>query len=291
MLKLNGRAADAPPDALPPDAVWIDLLAGDAREIAWVEQQTGLHVPSLDELNEIETSSRLRSEAGALYLTTPVVIRAGSDAAAATSVGYVLSKQWLITVRSAPLTAFDTFAASWATHGPTQPGSAGAFVGLLDAAVDRMADVLEEVGAELDTISARIFRVHKPGPPAREDADLREILRRIGRSGDFASKIRDSLLGVGRIVPYVLGQCADWLPAELRTRLEIQRADIASLSDYDAHLTNKVQLLLDATLGMINIEQNNIIKGSNYAAGCRARACASPNRSPALSLPSASTHA
>ena len=100
----------------------------------------------------------------------------------------------------------------------------------------------------------------KAGTPAREDANLRVILRRIGRCGDLASRIRDSLLGVGRIVPYVLGQCTGWLPGELHSRLETQRADIASLNDYDAHLTNKVQLLLDATLGLINIEQSNIIK-------------------------------
>ncbi len=260
MLKLDGHATGGTPAAMPPDTVWIDLLEADAREIAWVEQQTKLHVPTLAELSEIESSSRLRMEDGVLYLTTPVVVRSGPDAAAATSVGYVLSKERLITVRSAQLSSFDTFASTWANGAAPHLGSAGAFVGLLDAAVDRLADILEEVGGELDAISARIFRVHKPGPPAREDADLREILRRIGRSGDLASKIRDSLLGVGRIVPYVLGQCAEWLPAELRTRLEIQRADIASLSDYDAHLTNKVQLLLDATLGMINIEQNNIIK-------------------------------
>jgi magnesium transporter len=260
MLMLDGQATDGPPGTLPPGTVWIDMLDGDALEIAWVEQQTGLHVPTLAELSEIESSSRLRMEAGALYLTTPVVFRAGSGAPVATSVGFVLSNEWLITVRFAPLTAFNTFASVWARQEVPHLGSAGAFVGLLDAAVDRMADVLEAVGGELDTVSLHVFRVHTPGPPAREDADLREILRRIGRSGDLASKIRDSLLGVGRIVPYVLGQCADWLPAELHTRLETQRADIASLNDYDTHLTNKVQLLLDATLGLINIEQNNIIK-------------------------------
>ena len=130
----------------------------------------------------------------------------------------------------------------------------------MDAIVDRIADVLETVGSELDAVSLHVFSVHKGGPPAREDANLRAILRQIGRSGDIASKIRDSLLGVARIVPYVLGQSSEALPLALRLRLETQRADIASLNDYNLHLTNKVQLLLDATLGLINIEQNNIIK-------------------------------
>jgi magnesium transporter len=96
-------------------------------------------------------------------------------------------------------------------------------------------------------------------PPARESADLRIILRRVGHSGDLASKIRDSLHGLARMVPYVAG-LADWLPLEIKPRLDTVRQDVISLSDYDAHIVNKVQLLLDATLGLINVEQNNIIK-------------------------------
>ena len=260
MLMLDGHATNDLTAALPAGAVWIDLLDGTADEIAWVERQTGLHVPNLDELSEIESSSRLRTDAGVIFLTTPVVFRAGSGGPVTTSLGFVLSTQWLITVRFAPLTAFKTFTAIWTKTAPAERGSMDAFVGALDAIVDRMADVLETVGSELDAVSLHVFRVHSPGPPAREDANLREILRRIGRCGDLASKIRDSLLGVARIVPYVLGQSADRLPASWRTRLETQRADIASLNDYDAHLTNKVQFLLDATLGLISIEQNNIIK-------------------------------
>src|SRR6185312_5736090 len=91
-------------------------------------------------------------------------------------------------------------------------------------------------------------------------ADLRLILRRVGHNGDLASKFRDSLLGISRIVPFVTGLAGEWLPSEVKPRLETLRQDVASLNDYDAHIVNKVQLLLDATLGLINIEQNNIIK-------------------------------
>lgn len=261
MLMLDGEVAEGPLRPMPPGTAWIDLLDASPVEIEWVERHTGLHVPTPEELDEIETSSRLRSQGGALYLTSPVVYRDTSGLPVATGVGFVLDRHHLITVRHARLTAFTTFAAEWAARDAPHPAHSGAaFVGLLDALVDRMADVLEIVGTELDAVSHRVFRGEKAGPPAREDADLRETLRRIGRCGDVASKIRDSLLGMGRIVPYVHGQCTGWMPAELHARLDIQRSDIASLNDYDAYLTNKVQLLLDATLGLINIEQNNIIK-------------------------------
>ncbi|MBN8889304.1 MAG: hypothetical protein J0H91_03295 [Rhodospirillales bacterium] len=86
------------------------------------------------------------------------------------------------------------------------------------------------------------------------------MLRSVGHAGDLISKMRDTLLGLGRMLPFVQVAAKDWIPAELRPRFKTLRADIQSLTDYDAHLANKVQFLLDATLGYISIEQNNIIR-------------------------------
>ncbi len=258
MLTLDGHPTGDVPASLSPDTIWIDMLDCDPAEIAWVEQQTGLHVPTPAELTEIETSSRLRFESGVFRLSTPTVSRDPAGMPVTTALGLVLGRKQLITVRQTRLTAFTTFGAAWAS----EPGACGAdaFVGLIDAIVDRMAYVLEAVGAELDTVSYRVFAARSAASPSREDAGLRDTLRQIGNCGDLASRIRDSLLCVARIIPYVLGQSIDWIPQPMRTRMETQRADIASLNDYDTHLTNKVQLLLDATLGLISIEQNNIIK-------------------------------
>lgn len=249
---------------LPAQIVWVDLLNGDAVEIEFIERATGLHVPALKELSEIESSSRLRVEKDALYLSTPMVLRTEFGEPVATSVGFILRHDLLITVRFADHDVFGRFAESAAQNGVVHHSSGGAFVGLLETIIDRMADRLEGVGADLDAVSKWIFRadsaetaIHRP---AREDADLREILRRIGRAGDLTSKLRDSLLGFARMVPYVVTLGASWLPAEVKPRFETVRQDIVSLNDYDAHLTNNVQLLLDATLGLINTEQNNIIK-------------------------------
>ena len=259
------EAADLSAPALPASVVWVDLLNAGEAEVEFVERATGLHVPTLKELSEIESSSRLRVEMGVLYLSTPIVFRDESGEPDTTSVGFVLRHDLLITVRYTDLRVFRAFAETTAKPGAVHASSAGAFVGLVEAIVDRMADVLEGIEAELDGVSKRIFRpdaaeASTPRRPARENADLREILRKVGRAGDLTSKIRDSLLGLGRMVPYVVSLGADWLSAEVRPHLETARQDIASLNDYDTHLTNNVQLLLDATLGLINIEQNNIIK-------------------------------
>jgi magnesium transporter len=260
------RPADLGKTNLAANVAWIDLLKPEPDEVAFVKRTTGLDMPSIEDLSEIESSSRLRHQNGAIYLSAPLIYRgADSDQRLTTPVGFVLTRERLITVRFEDITSFKTFSARELAGESDPLSSAAVFAGLMDAITDRLADVLENIAAELDSLSHRLF--HTPAtepvsrrPPARESADLRIILRRVGNGGDLASKIRDSLLGVGRIVPYVLSLAADWLPSEVKLRLETVRQDVLSLSDYDAHIVNKVQLLLDATLGLINVEQNNIIK-------------------------------
>ncbi|OYV40665.1 MAG: magnesium transporter CorA, partial [Rhodospirillales bacterium 20-64-7] len=91
------------------------------------------------------------------------------------------------------------------------------------------------------------------------EADLQSILVTLGRDYDLISFLRDSQLGVARIAPYVQGT-ATWLPKSVVNRLKSLQKDISSLNEFSTHLTDKVQFLLDATLGLINIAQNGLIK-------------------------------
>src|SRR5437868_5983173 len=249
MLLLHSRTGEicrAPEDlggnTLPPDLVWIDLLKPSPEEVAFVERATGLELPNYEALSEIESSSRLRAVNGALFLSAPLVYRSDADDPQTTPVGFILNAEHFITVRFETPTAFTT--AATRAHTTAQD----AFACLIEAIIDRIADVLERIAAELDNVSHRLFRSGRIDAdsgrrPARSVADLRVILRRIGRNGDLASKIRDSLLGIARIVPYVETNGAAWLSAETRPRFRTLRQDIYSLSQYDEHLTNKLQLL------------------------------------------------
>jgi magnesium transporter len=244
-------------------AAWIDLFDPTPDEAALVERATGLRVPSFAELSEIESSSRLFRRDGALYMSAPAV-QAAEGEARTSPLGFVLSPERLLTVRFAKLRGFEAFAEICRMETPSC-GSAELFLGLFEAIVDRLADVLERAGDDLDRVSRRIFHPDRQAPLRsnrglkRTDVQLRAVLRSVGRTGDLVSKIRDTLLGVGRIVPYVAAN-ADWLPDGQKPRLKTLVTDIRSLTDYDAHLSNKVQFLLDATLGLISIEQANIIK-------------------------------
>jgi len=238
------------------DAVWLDLLDGTAEEKAKVTEATGFRVPTLDLLQEIESSSRMAAEGDTLYLSLPVIARTGDDRPVLTPLGIVLSPRHLLTVRFAAVGAVEAMAA----RPPT--GSFGTFVTLLEVLVDRIADALERLRAELDTLSRAAFEADVPmhNRPAAMDRRLRRALRAIGRTGDHVSVIRDTLLGVERILPFAAEQAKHWMPPEFDDRVRTLRQDIASLNDYDARLSDKVQFLLDATLGFISIEQNNTIK-------------------------------
>ncbi len=246
-------------------SVWIDLVDPGEEERAQVEKATGLRPPTRAELSEIETSSRLRVEAGTLILSTPFLAEEEGRPAALTPVGFVLSPKQLVTVRFDALASFDKVASSCETaKGFT---AEEVFLRLLEAVVDQSADRLEAVAAELESISRSTFRSDQAGERRRlrSNRAQRSALGRIGEMGERVSKLRDSLLGLGRIAGFVIETAGARLSPPSLGRLNAVRGDLASLNDYQGHLLGKVQFLLDATLGFINIDQNDIVKALTIA--------------------------
>jgi magnesium transporter len=242
------------------DAVWIDLLTPTDQERAEVERVTELRLPTQAEIDEIEWSSRVFVENGALYLSTPVPAAAEGMSETSPTLGFVLSSQWLVTLRFAPITVVDRLVAHCA-KAPAK-GAGDAFLLILEAIVDHAADSLERAGAELDRISSSAFRSETPHTArmASASAALHGVLRKLGRMDGGLSHVRDALLGVDRISAFTLEGNGQQGLVESGPRLGSIRADIASLKDYQAHLAGKVQFLLDATLGFISIQQNEIVK-------------------------------
>jgi len=241
-------------------AVWIELLDPTADEERLVQEATGQAVPSRDEISEIENSSRLNIRDDVLYLSMPMVSMA--DGPRAASVGFVLSRERLITVRFAAITAFNNFTARLTKEPPHNGSGAHALLGILEALVDRQADVLEGAQVDLDDISHRVFAlggVHNTGRKI-EDQMLRATLAQLGRIGDLVTHIRETQLGAARLLPFIEANTTEWLPAELKPRFAALARDIESVNDFDRTLFDKLQFLLDATLGFINMAQNDVMK-------------------------------
>lgn len=239
-------------------AVWIDLLDPTPDEAAAVQAAAGLRIPTREALSEIEASSRLYVENGAIYLSTPLLMPRDAGEPGITPVGLILTRDRLVTVRFSRLPAFDLTA--HALEGEAQPVAVDVLARLIEAAVDRNADVLEHIGGELDGLSRDVFRPRIGRPAKRSGQFLRETLGELGRIGDRASQVRDVLLGVGRISGFTAETAHAFCPVDVEARLRAVREDLASLNDYEAHLTDKVHFLLDAVLGFISIEQNDVVK-------------------------------
>ena len=244
------------------DALWVDLLDPTAAETAGVAATLGAAVPSEWALNEIEPSSRLRIRDGVLFMSTPSATHRQADAVVVAPIGFVLSPDRLVTVRYTPMPSFDAVAAKFAPGRTTPKTSLDVFIELVDEIVDRVADALEEMNAELSGLSLEAFQKdHLRGrDPNRSTQLLRVQLRQVGRIGDRLSDIRNGLLGVGRIVNFVDQFCADWTAGVARSRLISIRNDVTALGEYEEHLATKTQFVLDALVGLISIAQNDIFK-------------------------------
>ena len=194
---------------LPPTAsnvVWIDLLQPTNDERGRVERGYNLKLPSREELSEVELSSRVSEENGVLLLNMPTVSHMSGLDQAPSPVGFVLSKDLLVTIRYTQLRSFDTVAEKFSKHaGPAT--SVETFAALVEEMVDLSADLLEEIAAELDAMSRGVFsklggqRHHL----TRSNDELRDLLMAVGNAGARLSRTRDSLLGLQRIVPFVSG--------------------------------------------------------------------------------------
>ena len=248
-------SADRSPERLA-HAAWIDLRSPGEDEVAEVNAATGLKVPTREDVSAIEASSRLQRIGEALYLSAPLL--ADGEAPQLSPVGFILTPERLVTLRFDKFAAFDQAAGNAATDEAIS--ALGAFTCLFESIVDKLADGLELLAGELDQVSRGVFHHKNHRRGGSNEVFQRQILARVGRVGERLSQIKDVLLGVGRIVPFVLEVRQAEMPEPITARLKAVRQDILSLNDYEMHLATKVQFLLDAVLGFINISQNDIFK-------------------------------
>ena len=250
-------------DADAPDsAVWFDLVNPSTQEDKMVERRVGVAVPTREEMQEIEVTSRLYVENGARYMTATLMCQSDTDAPKTTAVTFILSGHRLITVRYDEPRPFMIVGNKLARICSPAVNGESVLMDLLDAVIDRAADILERIGAEVDQVSHDIFEPETDAGRSHQD-----ILRTIGRKGDLTSKVRESLVSIGRVLLYLANEADNMRWAkETRSQLRGMQRDVQSLSDHATYLSNKITFVLDAMLGVVFIEQNNIIKIFSIAA-------------------------
>jgi magnesium transporter len=253
------------PRRIAEETVWIDLLNPKEAEETKVERALKLDVPTREEQREIEASSRLYQENGAHFMTATVLHQADMTEPVATPITFILAGNRLITLRYAEPRAFAIFAARCARPETNLTTGVTVLIGLIETIVDRLADFIERIQGEVDKLSHSIFEMEGGAATRQQRFDV--SLKSIGREGEITSRARDSAHSLGRLLTF-LAHAANERKEDKSVKARIRTAarDVASLADHVSFLSNKIVFLLDATLGMINIEQNNIIKIFSIAA-------------------------
>lgn len=246
-----------------PRLIWIDLHDPTDEEIAQVERCQRLDVPSLADMQEIEPSSRLYMEDGTLFMTATLVAHVEAGDPVTAPVTFILSPRVLITLRHADPKSFRLFSEQMRKAKPADTRAVDLLLYLLETIVARFADILELVGGETDKISAAVFRDRMQ----RSERSLERRLKDIGRCGELNSHVREAVASILRLLTWFEHPDNDYdNDRACNERVRPLVRDLQSLGDFASYQASKVQFLLDATLGQINIVQTNIIKIFSVAA-------------------------
>jgi magnesium transporter len=246
-------------------AVWIDLLNPTQEEEKKVERALKFNVPTREEQQEIEASSRLYQEDGAYFMTATLLYQPEQGEPRTTPVTFILAGQRLVTVRYAQPRAFTIYVARCNRAETDLKSGTAVLIGLLETIVDRLADFIERIQAEVEGLSHSIFEIK--GRAAARQRRFDVMLRAIGREGEITSKARESAHSFGRLLTFLVHAVNERKEVKpLQARVRTAARDVTSLTDHATFLSGKIIFLLDATLGMVSIQQNDIIKIFSVAA-------------------------
>src|SRR5262245_26713844 len=265
---------DVTPQSQPAEAagaLWLDSINPTRPEDHLVESLLAISIPTREEAQEIEVSARLYHEDGAEFMTMTGVSQLESDAPTTTPITFILKSDTLVTIRYAQPKPFFTYATRAQKIGAVPCiSSEQIMLGLVEALIERMAEALEKTGRNLERLSRQVFRYKPPNGKASKSRDFQAIIEEIGARGDLLAMIRESLVSLNRLLAYhnTTGKTVEGPNKDAVAWVKDMVQDVAALSDHATYLSNKTNFLLDATLGLINLEQNQIIKIFSIAAVC-----------------------
>jgi magnesium transporter len=264
MLRCFGPGCSPTPIAekatVPAGAVWIDLLEPTKAEEQMAEKLLGTNIPTRDEMVEIEPSSRLFERKGVIFMTMSVLHGIQEGTPSSDAIAFILSENHLVTVRYIDPKPFILFAEHVYAEPEMATDAVTTLLRLLDTIVDRLADEIEDAGRSMDKVSAQVFRRRHAGADRLSTVRLEALIMRIGEFQRLLSRLRETSVSTMRLLTF--------LDSVHRVRDEPARhhhvesliADAAALNDQSDFLGDNLTFLLDASLGLIAVEQNVVMK-------------------------------
>jgi magnesium transporter len=248
-----------PGEIIPANAVWIDMLTPTKTEDDLVEAHLGISIPTREEMRDLEPSELIYNEAGARYMTARIICKSQTEVPKLADVTFILTEKALVTVRYDEPGSFAIFLNRVAKADGCAAQPEAVLDGLIESIVDRAAEVLRGVGDQIDVSSQKIFAI---GGPSVERGDAyQRVIQDIGQYGQVISNVRESMVSIERVLLFLSAnyqrpQKTAGFAAEWRTALR----DVQAIEEHATFLSSKLQFNMDATLGLVSIEQNKIIK-------------------------------
>jgi magnesium transporter len=249
------------PDESLDRAVWIDLVNPTTEEDARVEKQLGIAIPTREEMRDLEPSELIYTEGNGRFMTTRIICHSDTNVPKLTDVTFILTEKALVTVRYDDPGSFMIFLNRVAKPGGCAGQPESVLDGLIEAVVDRAAEVLRGVGDQIDAVSRKIF--DSRARDVERQGAYQRIIRSIGQYEQIISNVRESMVSVERVLLYLSAiyqnrpqKRGAAFSAEWRTAVR----DVQAIEEHATFLSSKLQFNLDATLGLVSIEQNKIIK-------------------------------
>jgi magnesium transporter len=239
------------------DIVWVDLLNPTPSEKQLLQNAYGQEVRNLEELVEIQASARFYQDQNGLHLNSYLLTRDNTGFYRNISLGFTVNNNRLFTLHADEFSELRQFV-SWAKAQPELARNPiSILIGLFEARVETMADTLESLHNDLETLSRSIF--------SGVEKDMGRILTRLAFNEDTNGKARLSLLDNRRVLTHLVKR-PNTIDGDKSNRVQEILGDIESLVSHSEFLFDRIDFLMESALGAINIQQNKIIKLFSVAA-------------------------
>jgi magnesium transporter len=239
-------------EQLTEDVVWVDIVEPTDEEQNWIKRVYNQELPTESEIEEIESSSRFYLEGDKIYINS-YFLDDFRDHPQNVTVAFILTTDQLFSLHEVELTTFRLFRMH-ARHQFVSDGesSKSILLGLFETKVDHLADVIEEIYADLETISKEVLS------SSTRDNDMEKQVTDLAKLEDLHGKVRINIMDQQRVLS-LLHRKGQLSPPQVEKLREILQ-DLDSLIPHTSFLFNKINVLMNATLSFVNIQQNKIIK-------------------------------
>lgn len=230
------------------DVVWIDLVQPTGDEKRLIEDFLGTEIQSRAQAEEIESSSRYFETDDAIFANTNF-LTPGPEEYGEQAVSFTIVDSTLTTLREVPLRSFTDLQRRMQVNPRQYPSGFSVFASILDQRVDLDADMIELLSKEISQYAKQIND--------REDID-QDLLIDISQMQENTMVVRENVVDKQRLISNLMRSTK--VPRSLENRLNVLLQDITSLLSHTNFCFERLEYLQDTVLGLINLEQNKIMK-------------------------------